>query len=428
MRTRHNARLGFDGLVQTVGQATSFHFASRVGVDKNNFVALADVIDAFLVQCFCTQSVVDVVGQLEVGRRVQIAHVVFLLNLVNASFRQAHGAFLEVDNVIENFGRILFFVTVLAHVARSGDGLFPDGRLVLVVVRTPVEKGKFAVFLDDVAAFVADVAVAVHVADRRKRAADNTAGLFVGFAFVLVAGARNDKRIARFVDKNAVHFVDDCEVVTTLHTRFLAQCTVVAQVVEAELAVGAVSDVAGICTLLGKRRIVMQSYADGKSQEAVHLAHPFHIALGKIFIDCDNVYAFAAKRVEVGRQRFGKRFSFAGCHLTHHAAVKGNAAQNLHKIMTLSQHASSRLATNGKGFGQNFVQSFPLGNASFEYVCLRSQLFVGHFGVHRRQLFHKFSCLFQFFDGTAIAPTVILLHKTSDSPADYVICQWQMNK
>src|SRR5262249_59272522 len=64
---------------------------------------------------------------------------------------------------------------------------------------------------------------------------------------VLVGGfltrARDDQRRARFVDQDRVDFVDDGEVVWTLHAIFVPELHVVAQVIEAELVVGAVGDV-----------------------------------------------------------------------------------------------------------------------------------------------------------------------------------------
>ena len=55
--------------------------------------------------------------------------------------------------------------------------------------------------------------------------------------------ARDDQRRPRFVDQDAVDFVDDGEVVPALHVVREVELHVVAQVVEAELVVGAVGDV-----------------------------------------------------------------------------------------------------------------------------------------------------------------------------------------
>ena len=58
-----------------------------------------------------------------------------------------------------------------------------------------------------------------------------------------LAGAGDDQRRAGFVDQDRVHFVDDGVVVAALDAILEAELHVVAQVVEAELVVGAVGDV-----------------------------------------------------------------------------------------------------------------------------------------------------------------------------------------
>ena len=58
-----------------------------------------------------------------------------------------------------------------------------------------------------------------------------------------LARARDDERRPRLVDEDGVHLVDDAVVVAALHLLVEAEHHVVAQVVEAELGVGAVGDV-----------------------------------------------------------------------------------------------------------------------------------------------------------------------------------------
>ena len=66
--------------------------------------------------------------------------------------------------------------------------------------------------------------------------------------------ARDDERRARFVDEDAVDFVDDREVVPALHVLREVELHVVAQVVEAELVVRAVGDVGAVGDLALLRR------------------------------------------------------------------------------------------------------------------------------------------------------------------------------
>ena len=68
------------------------------------------------------------------------------------------------------------------------------------------------------------------------------------------AGTRDDERRPRFVDQDAVDLVDDREVVAALHVVREVELHVVAQVVEAELVVRAVGDVAAVGDLPLLRR------------------------------------------------------------------------------------------------------------------------------------------------------------------------------
>ena len=70
----------------------------------------------------------------------------------------------------------------------------------------------------------------------------------------LVGGAGDDERGAGFVDEDGVHFVDDGVVVAALHAILDFELHVVAQVVEAELIVGAVGDVGGVGARGARRR------------------------------------------------------------------------------------------------------------------------------------------------------------------------------
>ena len=79
------------------------------------------------------------------------------------------------------------------------------------------------------------------------------AGVLVGG---LVGGAGDDQRRARLVDEDGVDFVDDAVVMSALDLILEVELHVVAQVVEAELVVGAVGDVGavGLAALLRRGR------------------------------------------------------------------------------------------------------------------------------------------------------------------------------
>ena len=118
-------------------------------------------------------------------------------------------------------------------------------------------------FLDLLPAFVGDGDVLVLLVDHEVAGVDlRLARWNVDFlalfqlrddavhAVVLVGGlfarAADDERRTRFVDQDRIDFVDDGEVVPALHAILQIELHVVAQVVEAELVVGAVGDVGGV--------------------------------------------------------------------------------------------------------------------------------------------------------------------------------------
>ena len=88
-----------------------------------------------------------------------------------------------------------------------------------------------------------------------------------------------------------VHLVDDGEVMRALHHVVDAHLHVVAQIVEAELVVGAVGHVAGV--LLGALLVIqlVHDAADGQAQEPVDRAHPLGVALGEVVVHGDDVDA-----------------------------------------------------------------------------------------------------------------------------------------
>ena len=171
----------------------------------------------------------------------------------------------------------------------------------------------------------------------------------------------DDQRRARLVDEDAVHFVDDREVVPALHVVRELELHVVAEVVEAELVVGAVGDVGRVGDLaLGVVQVVLDD-ADRHAEEAVDLAHPLGVAAGEVVVDRDDVDAFAFEGVQIGGQRGDERLAFAGLHLGDLALVQHGAADELHVEVPHVQHAAAGLAHDGERLGQQVVERFALG-------------------------------------------------------------------
>ena len=139
----------------------------------------------------------------DIGRVVEIAHAEQLLHLQHAFFGERHGAVLFIDCVIAG-GVLLAGLLALDHFAANQLG---DDAVDLVIL--------------------------------------------VGGFF---ARPGDDQRRARFVDQDGIHFVDDGEVMLALDAVLQPEFHVVAQVIETEFVICAVSDIAGVGRGVVRRR------------------------------------------------------------------------------------------------------------------------------------------------------------------------------
>ena len=165
--------------------------------------------------------------------------------------------------------------------------------------------------------------------------------------------AGDDQRRARLVDQDAVHLVDDAEEEVALDHVLQPVLHVVAQVVEAELVVGAVGDVGGVLSALLVVVLPVHDHADGHAEEAVDLPHPFGVAAGQVVVHRDDVHAAAGERVQIDRQGGDQRLALAGLHLGDLAVVQHHAADQLHVEMPLAQRPPGGFAHDGEGFRQD---------------------------------------------------------------------------
>ena len=95
--------------------------------------------------------------------------------------------------------------------------------------------------------------------------------------------AGNDEWSTRFVDEYRIDFVDDGVDVAALHPVLQRLHHVVAQIVEAELVVGAVGDVALVaCATRHRARLGVVNAADGEPEVLVDVPHPLRVATGEI--------------------------------------------------------------------------------------------------------------------------------------------------
>ena len=211
------------------------------------------------------------------------------------------------------------------------------------------------------------------------------AGVVVGG---LLGGAGDDQRGARLVDEDVVDLVDDPEVVHADRPAVLADAAavldlllqrrghVVAQVVEAELRVGAVGDVGGVGGALLLVGLHVLEHADREPEGVVERAHPLRVAAGEVVVDGDEVDALARQRVQHDGERGGQRLALAGLHLRDRAAVQDHAADHLDVEVAHLERAPRHLADEREGLGQQVVERLAVAGALAQLAGVLAQLVV----------------------------------------------------
>ena len=187
--------------------------------------------------------------------------------------------------------------------------------------------------------------------------------------------ARDDERGAGLVDEDRVDLVDDREVVAALDLVLGRARHVVAQVVEAELVVGPVGDVAGVVGALVRRGRAGAGHdePDREAEPAVDAAHPLGVAAGEVVVDRHDVHAAARQRVEVHGQGGDQGLALAGAHLGDPARVERGAAHDLDVVVALADDAARGLAHDGEGLDHDVVDPLAARDAAAELRGLGPQ-------------------------------------------------------
>ncbi len=302
--------LGLQSLVQAFRIAAARHHAAGELVDDDDFAIADDVVLVALEQLVGAQRLIDVVDQRRVAGFVE-----------EAFLHQSGAAQQRLDMLVARLGQA-------------------DRALLLV-----------------------DVVVFAH--ELRDQRVD--AGVKAG---TVLRRAGNDQRRARLVDQDRVDFIDDGVGVAALdHLRHVV-FHVVAQVVEAELVVGAVGDVGGVglAALLVVEPV--DDHADAHAEEIVDLPHPFRVAAGEIVVDGDDVHALAGEGVEIDGERGDQRLAFAGSHLGDRALVQHQAADQLDVKMTLLERALGPFAHHGESRRDQIVDRLAGGELGAKFIGL----------------------------------------------------------
>ena len=173
----------------------------------------------------------------------------------------------------------------------------------------------------------------------------------------LLGGTGDDQRRSRLVNQDAVHLVDDGEMVSALDVPRDLELHVVAQVVESEFVVRSVGDVAGVGGLPFLILHVVLDHTHRHSERGVDASHPLGVTPGQVVVDGNDVYALARQGVEVGGERGDQRLAFTGLHLGDRAAVQHNAADQLYVEVAHLQVAPAGFPDDRERLRQQVIQS-----------------------------------------------------------------------
>jgi hypothetical protein len=336
-----HALLGLHRLVQALRPPAAVEDAAGELVDDLDLAVDHRVVDVALVERLGLQRLVEVVDQVAVLGAVEVVDAQELLGLGDAALGDRDRLVLLVELEVEVGDELLLAARVEA--VRALAGLHELGQ----AGEAQVEVGR------------------------------------------LLGRAGDDQRRPRLVDEDVVDLVDDREAVAGQRLAVLGVAPavldlllqgrrhVVAQVVEPELRVRAIGDVARIGVLLVRVVLVVLQDADGEAQRRVDRAHPLGVAAGQVVVDGDEVHALAGQRVEAHRERGRQGLALAGLHLGDVAAVEDHPADELDVEMAHAHLPLAGLADDREALGQQVVERLaPLGTLAQHRHAL-AQLLVG---------------------------------------------------
>ena len=320
-----DALLRLDRLVQALRPAPALEDAAGELVDDHHLAVDDGVVLVLLVEGLGLERLHEVVDEGAVLAHVEVVDAEEFLRPFDAPLGRRHGLVLLVELVV-----VVDLGGVLGLAQRFRASVF--GRLALHLLG---EAGERVVGL------------------RR-----------------LLGRAGDDQRRPCLVDQDVVDLVDDREVVAALDAVLERRGHVVAQVVEAELGVGAVGDVAGVFLLPRRVVVVLLDRGDADPERLVDRRHPFGVAAGEVVVDGDDVDAVAGEGVEEDRQRRGQRLPLPRLHLGDRAVVEDHAADQLHVVVALAERAAGGLAGQREGLGQEVVERLAVAGALAQRVGL----------------------------------------------------------
>ena len=338
-----DALFRLDRLMQTFVVASAVHQSAGELVDDDDLTVLDDVVDLVFHAAVGFDRLVDVVLDGDVVGIGEVLEVKEFLRFLDAELGQGRGVGFFVDNVVDAV-ILIEALEVFLRVDLGENMLFHRaGKLIGALVKV-----------------------------RR-----------------LVALAGDDQRGTRFINQNGVDLVDNSEGVLALDFILFVDDHVVAQIVKAELVVGAVGDVGGIGFFAFVALDIMNDQTDRESEEAVELAYPLGVTLCQIVVDRDDVDALAGQAVEVGGQGRDEGLTFTGFHLGETSLMQDDAADDLYGEVLHPKHTPRRFAAYRKCVGQDVVGGLAVTQSFLEKCCLFLEFAVGHLLIFALKRTHR---------------------------------------
>ena len=162
----------------------------------------------------------------------------------------------------------------------------------------------------------------------------------------------------------------------SLYKLFLVDHHVVTKVIESQLVIGHIGDVASVSRASLLRLHVVQNHAHGKAQEFMNLSHPLGVTLRQIVVDSYDMHAPSLQGVQVCGKSGYQGLTFTGLHLRDTSLVENDAADDLHPVVFHAQNTLRSLADCGESFRKKIVQRLSFRQTFLEFSCLLSQFFI----------------------------------------------------
>ena len=178
---------------------------------------------------------------------------------------------------------------------------------------------------------------------------------------------------------------------------------VVAQIVEAELVVGAVGDVGEVLLASLGRVLTRNDDSGGHAQRAIDAAHKLTLISGEVVVDRHHVNASTGDGVEVRGERGHEGLTLTGLHLRDVAEVERRATHDLHVEVTQADGAFGCLSNGREGLGEHVVEGLARGKPLTEVCGFAAQFLVGE---RRKGLFESVDSTrqaLQFAEGAPLA-------------------------